>query len=123
MKQQHIINSIDEASKAIGKTWPLYAFVTSNPLSGYEKSPFLNAVKDAKKYLNAKVFPDASVYRKAYEKGEIEQSEIQKLLLENGLKNSPNYYLSQLEVEKSDNPKKIRIMSWIGLCRNGFQHF
>ena len=104
MTPQYIKESIDQASKAIGKTWPLYAFVTSNPLSGYEKSPFLSAVKEAENFLNAKVFPDASVYRKAFENGEIEHSEIQKLLLENGLKNSPGYYLSQLETAKKQTP-------------------
>ena len=29
---QPIQNSIDEAAKVIGKTWPLYTFVASNPL-------------------------------------------------------------------------------------------
>ena len=32
-----IQKSIEEASQVIGKTWPLYSFVTSNPLSGYEQ--------------------------------------------------------------------------------------
>ena len=104
MTQQYIKDNIDQASKVIGKTWPLYAFVTSNPLSGYENTPFINAVKEAKKYLNAKVFPDVSVYRKALENGEIDKKEIQKLLLEYGFKNSPDYYLKQLEAVKRHNP-------------------
>jgi hypothetical protein len=35
-----IQKSIEEASQVVGKTWPLYSFVTSNPLSGYEGMPF-----------------------------------------------------------------------------------
>ena len=104
MTPQYIKESIEQASKVVGKTWPLYAFVTSNPLSGYEKSPFLKAVKAAENYLNAKVFPDASVYRKAYENGEIEKAEIQKLLLENGFKKSPEYYLDELDTYKKSSP-------------------
>ncbi len=45
MIQQHILKSIEEASKVIGKTWPLYSFVTSNPLSGYEKVSFQRCSK------------------------------------------------------------------------------
>jgi hypothetical protein len=30
------------------ETWPLYSFVTSNPLAGYEKMPFEQAVLQAK---------------------------------------------------------------------------
>jgi uncharacterized protein YbcC (UPF0753/DUF2309 family) len=40
--------SIEEASQVIGKTWPLYSFVTSNPLSGYEGMPFEKAVNQAR---------------------------------------------------------------------------
>jgi hypothetical protein len=41
--------SIEEASKVIGKTWPLYS-LTSNPLSGYEGMPFEKAVNQARNY-------------------------------------------------------------------------
>ena len=105
MTPKYIKESIDQASKVIGKTWPLYSFVTSNPLSGFENSSFFKAVKEAENYLNAKVFPDASVYRKAFENREIEQAEIQKLLLENGFKKSPEYYLNHLETVKNHNPR------------------
>ena len=49
MNQPHFSASIREASAVIGKTWPLYSFVTSNPLTGYEKIPFQEAAKSAKK--------------------------------------------------------------------------
>ncbi|MGK0324008.1 MAG: hypothetical protein ACJARX_001859, partial [Psychroserpens sp.] len=42
-KQEQILISLDAASKRIGTTWPLYSFVTSNPLSGYEKLSFEEA--------------------------------------------------------------------------------
>lgn len=62
---QIILNSIDQASKVIGKTWPLYSFVTSNPLSGYENTSFKEALFTAEHYLNTNVFPAAKLYQQA----------------------------------------------------------
>ncbi len=51
---QHIHRIVfNEASKVIGKTWPLYTFVASNPLSGYENASFQEALSTAKKHFNA----------------------------------------------------------------------
>lgn len=94
---QHIHNSILTASKVIGKTWPLYSFVTSNPLSGYEQLPFEHAVKTAKDYLNFNVFPEGHVYRQAWEQGAIKEAELLKQLKENGFSNAPEFYLNVLE--------------------------
>jgi len=102
MTQQHILKSIDEASMVIGKTWPLYSFVTSNPLSGYEKMPFIDAVNSASKLLNTRMFPEASLYRQAWEQGEIEEELLLKLLKENGLSKSPEFYLQQMESHKRE---------------------
>ncbi len=119
MSYQHILNSIDEASKVIGKTWPLYSFVTSNPLSGYEKISFKNAVNSAKEQLNARIFPEASIYRRAWEEGEINEKELLKLLRENGLTESADFYLQQMESqkrteEKNANHELDRIMAkWL----------
>jgi uncharacterized protein YbcC (UPF0753/DUF2309 family) len=75
-----IQKSIEEASQVVGKTWPLYSFVTSNPLSGYEGMPFEKAVNQARKLLNANVFPESTVFRQAWEKGEIDENILLKLL-------------------------------------------
>jgi uncharacterized protein YbcC (UPF0753/DUF2309 family) len=119
MNQNQIHKSINEASKVIGKTWPLYSFVTSNPLSGYETMPFKKAVGHAENFLGANVFPEASVYRQAWDQGEIDENEIADLLLENGFLESPEYYLKQLETQIKNNKKRSshdldRIMSkWL----------
>jgi hypothetical protein len=94
---QLLLNSIDQASKIIGKTWPLHTFVASNPLSGYEAANFEDALLTAKKYLSAHVFPKATLYRQAWKKGDISKDALTKLLLEKGLKESPEYYLQILE--------------------------
>ena len=97
MNQQSITKSIEKASEVIGKTWPLYSFVTSNPLAGFEKDHFNKAAKSAKKYLNAKIFPDALAYRNAWEQGEIGETELKEFFKENGLKESPEFYLQLME--------------------------
>jgi len=99
-----IINSIAEASKVIGKTWPLYTFVASNPLSGYENTSFQEAVSAAKKHFNANAFPAAELYRQAWEKGDIDQNILISLLKENKLPESPAFYLKFM---MSQNPSEI----------------
>jgi len=97
---QFILNSIDQASKVIGKTWPLYTFVASNPLSGYENSSFQEAVSLAKKHFNANSFPAAKLYRQAWERGDIDKDVLTTLLKENELSESPEHYLKFIESQK-----------------------
>ena len=97
---QPIQNSIDEAAKVIGKTWPLYTFVASNPLSGYENMSFQEAVSSAKKHLNTNAFPEARLYRQAWEKGDIDSDILVSLLTENGLTEPPEHYLQSIESQK-----------------------
>ncbi len=116
---QSFINSIEEASKVIGKTWPLYTFVASNPLSGYENVPFKDAVSLANKHFNANAFPAAALYRQAWEKGDIKKDVLLHLLQENGLSESPEHYLQQLELQNrtellNTNHELDRIMAkWL----------
>ncbi len=95
-----IEKSIAQASQVIGKSWPLYSFVTSNPLVGYEQMPFENAVKSAKELLNANVFPEPAVFRQAWEKGEINEKVIVNSLKENNFLAGPEHYLEEMESNK-----------------------
>ncbi|WP_439152536.1 DUF2309 domain-containing protein [Winogradskyella sp.] len=97
----NIQNSIEKASKVIGHTWPLYSFVTSNPLSGYEKMSFTKATQHAKEDLGARVFPDGSVFSKACSSGEIDPILLENALKDNGFSQSLDYYLDQLKGENS----------------------
>ena len=98
---QIIFNSIEQASKVIGKTWPLYSFVTSNPLSGYENTSFKEALFSAEHYLNTNVFPSAKLYEQAWEKGNISREVLINLLKEKGFQETPEYYLEQIIEQKS----------------------
>jgi uncharacterized protein YbcC (UPF0753/DUF2309 family) len=96
-----IQKSIAEAAKVVGKTWPLYSFVTSNPLAGYEQMPFEEAVKHASQLLNANVYPDVSLFRQALERGEINKKILCDLLVESQFLSSPEDYLHQMEFHKA----------------------
>lgn len=101
MSKENILKSIKTASQVIGKTWPLYSFVTSNPLSGYEELPFYDALTRAKELLKSKAFPDTSLFRQAWERGEIEREEVLDLLKKNELPKSPDFYLDFMESKKT----------------------
>lgn len=114
-----ILHSIEEASKVIGKTWPLYTFVASNPLSGYEKLSFQEAVALAKDNFDANAFPNAKLYRQAWDNGLIDKTIIASLLKENGFTESSDFYLKLLESQKfsevlNDSHTLDRIMAkWL----------
>ncbi len=106
MMIENFHNKIQTASQVIGKTWPLYSFVTSNPLSGFENNHFEKALRDAKKILGAKVYPEAPIFRKALQDGEINKQELIDLLAENNMHESPDYYLEKLESMQQSNTEK-----------------
>jgi uncharacterized protein YbcC (UPF0753/DUF2309 family) len=114
-----IVNSIDQAAKVIGKTWPLYTFVASNPLSGYENTSFIDAVSAAQRNFGAQAFPKAKLYRQAFEKGAIDRKVLTSILKENGFSDTPEYYLAQMEshqISKTLNENHVvdRIMAkWL----------
>jgi uncharacterized protein YbcC (UPF0753/DUF2309 family) len=96
MNKQNFIKLIEEASNVVGKTFPLYAFVTSNPLSGYEKETFFNATESAQKHFSGSFFPTAAVYQQAWNANEIDEQVLNKMLIADGFTEKPATYLKQL---------------------------
>ena len=103
-KQEQILSSIEAASQRIGTTWPLYSFVTSNPLSGYEKLPFEVAVKEAGGFLKSNSYPSASIYRKAYENKDIDKSVLLEMLQEQKVSKTPEACLEIMESAVHETP-------------------
>ena len=93
---------VKEASNVIGKTWPLYSFVTSNPLTGYESMPFEKAVNSAKHLLGANVYPETELYKAALNDGSIENNILIDLLTKEGFLETPETYLNQLLKSKTE---------------------
>ncbi|TLF45562.1 DUF2309 domain-containing protein [Maribacter aurantiacus] len=102
MNQLDIDILVDRATEYVGNTWPLYSFVTSNPLSGFESRHFLQATQEAGDLLRAQMFPKASVYKKALDSGAIAISEIKDILREKGYSYSPEH---SLELMTKKTPK------------------
>ena len=105
MKSQDFSDIICEASSVVGKTWPLYSFVTSNPLSGYEGTNFKQAVQEANNNFGAKTLPSGRMFRQAWNQREIQRNVIQDSLAEAHLYQEPEIYLQVLE-EENDLPSK-----------------
>jgi uncharacterized protein YbcC (UPF0753/DUF2309 family) len=112
-------HNINKASEVINKTWPLYSFVTSNPLSGSEKSTFLNAIQNATKYFGGYTLPEASAFKDAWKNGEINKTILLNLLSEKGFDKEPEFYLDQMaqftiERNKNINHDLDRVMcKWL----------
>ena len=104
MSNLKIKNSLEEASKIIGITWPLYSFVTSNPLVGFENMEFSEAMKEATKLFGKKCYPTHSVFKQAVNKGEIDLQEVEILLKINGIALSPKASLEKLESKSLIQP-------------------
>ena len=97
--------SIKEASAIVGTTWPLYSFVTSNPLVGFEKNHFLEAVSQSARLFGAKSFPEVSMYRQAWERNEIDESVVTNLLKENNFTMKPSESLNKMDAEINNGQK------------------
>jgi uncharacterized protein YbcC (UPF0753/DUF2309 family) len=75
------------------------SFRNFNPLSGYEGMPFEKQLIRHENY-SMRIFPESTVFRQAWEKGEIDENILLKLLGENQLLESPEYYLQQMASHK-----------------------
>lgn len=97
MIAENFQDKIQQSSRVIGTTWPLYSFVTSNPLSGFEDNHFEEVAQLVKKIRGARIFPEAHVYQEAYQAGEIDKKELIDLLASNNLLETPEHYLQKLQ--------------------------
>jgi len=103
MKKEAIISTIRTLSDHLVKNWPLYSFVTSNPLSGLEDLPFVEAIEDIRKYLNINGYPSANAFEQAWARGDIEQVIIERQLEQNGITLSVEESLNKMHEWESQN--------------------
>lgn len=97
MNTQDYTDKINKASTVVGKTFPLYAFVTSNPLSGYEGMSFEDATQEAEKMIGTSALPQAKQFREAWKNGKINKDILEDLLIKAGLFQQPEFYLMEME--------------------------
>lgn len=102
MQQDSILQKINSASTSIGKTWPLYSFVTSNPLVGFESKHFKDATLEAEKLIGGNLFPQASDYRNAWKLGDIDSLELKALFDKRKIKFSLEESLLQMDCPSNE---------------------
>lgn len=106
MSDSSIKKEITKLLHKIADTQPLYAFVTSNQLSGYQHFPFEDAVLSAKEELQINPYPSADQFKRAYLNGEINADIISNLLTQNGIIDHPETCFEQLAKESITHQKQ-----------------
>jgi hypothetical protein len=81
-------DAIERAAESVGAAWPLHSFVTANPLAGFEDRPFADAVRAGERLFGARGYPDAAVFRRAWEAGRIDPEVLSTLLADHGYDDS-----------------------------------
>ncbi|MCC4212050.1 DUF2309 domain-containing protein [Leeuwenhoekiella parthenopeia] len=97
-----LAHTITKAARTVGNTWPLYTFVASNPLTGYEDMSFRKAGLLAGEYRSAQAFPGVKALRKAWENGAIDAKLLKAALKKEGFTETPDHYLNFLEAQKPE---------------------
>ena len=106
MKKEAIINAVQTISGYLVKNWPLYSFVTSNPLSGLENLPFDEAIEDIRTYLNINGYPSADAFEQAWNRGDIDGDILKKELEQKDIEFSTEESLRRMQ--KLDNSDKTQ---------------
>jgi len=96
-RKPHLENSIERAAENVGSVWPLHSFVTANPLSGFEDQPFHRAVDEAGQLFGGRGYPHPSVFRRAWENGQIDAEVLSTELEAHGFDGDPETLLDELE--------------------------
>lgn len=123
-KSSTIEDLVEEASRVVGEVWPLYSFVTSNPLSGFEDRPFKEAVEAAEGLIGGHGYPTADQFRQAWESDRIDPDVLRQRLDEHDLDLNPEDALRFLESEEPEDYKRNRgarernldqlLVKWLG---------
>ncbi len=93
---------IQEAARTIGRIWPLYSFVASNPLAGLEDRPFEEAIPRARALFGGRGYPSARQFKQALAEHRIDRTILENHLSERGFEPSIEHQLERLEA--ADRP-------------------
>ena len=95
---------IENAAGYIGPLWPLRTFNAANPLVGFEDQPFDQAVQQAGALFGGRGYPTPSVFRQAWENGEIDPDILTRRLADHGITQRPGRLLDQMDSDERDAP-------------------
>lgn len=102
LKQDSINDSIERAAETVGSVWPLHSFVTANPLAGFEDQPFHSAVVEAEQLFGGRGYPHPSVFRQAWENGQIDSDVLTAELEAHNISRDPVSLLDEMAAAESE---------------------
>ncbi|GAB3667278.1 DUF2309 domain-containing protein [Halopiger thermotolerans] len=100
--QDPLAATIERAAERVGAVWPLYSFVTANPLSGFEDRPFHRAVDEAESLFGGRGYPHPDVFRKAWERGQIDPDVLSEELEARGIDRDPEMLLEEMAAAEAE---------------------
>jgi len=93
---------IENAAEHVGPLWPLQTFNAANPLVGFEDQPFDRAVQQAEQLFGGRGYPSTSVFRQAWERGEIAPDVLTRRLAEHGITQRPEVLLDRMANDEGE---------------------
>ncbi|NBB88136.1 MAG: DUF2309 family protein [Bacteroidetes bacterium] len=88
---------VENATKVLGRCWPLQSYIAANPLAGLEKLPFDQAVAQGQALYGGRGYPNAAQLRAAWEAGAIDDDHLSDRLDAHGFTESPVRLLDRME--------------------------
>jgi len=112
---------IENAAEYVGPLWPLQTFNAANPLVGLEDQPFDQAVQQAERLFGGQGYPSTSVFRQAWENGEIDPDILTRRLGGHGITQRPEILLDRMENDEGewrpsppgDHPLNRVMVKWL----------
>ncbi|WP_226021456.1 DUF2309 domain-containing protein [Halomicrobium salinisoli] len=98
-----IDDCIARAAETVGTVWPLHSFVTANPLAGLEDRPFHRAVSEAEDLFGGRGYPHPSVFRQAWETGQIDPGVLREELDARGVDGDPEALLKEMAADEASD--------------------
>ncbi|MDZ7682666.1 MAG: DUF2309 domain-containing protein [Fodinibius sp.] len=103
MEPETITASIRALSDQLPNNWPLYSFVTSNPLGGLEDLPFEKAISRVQQDIGIDGYPSTKAFQQTSEKGEIDRAVLDQQLQNRDIGLTAEESLSRMQELESDN--------------------
>jgi len=94
---------IENAAEYIGPLWPLQTFNAANPLGGFEDKSFDRAVQQAEQLFGGQGYPSTSIFRQAWENGEIDPDILTDRLGEHGITQRPEVLLDRMKNDEGEH--------------------
>ncbi|MDZ7720406.1 MAG: DUF2309 domain-containing protein [Balneolaceae bacterium] len=105
MDKESITAIIQSLSDQLPNNWPLYSFVTSNPLAGMEGLRFEEAISGIRKDIGIEGYPSVQAFQQAWKNGEVDIEILNQQLQDQDITLSGEESLSRIRELETDTTK------------------